>query len=115
MKTADGYESLWQGHPYHWTGQAPLLFPIVGGLADGEYTHNGSSYKMNSHGFARKSEWKVESHRDDAIIFNLTDSPEAMLQYPPAVVESKEFIKKEGIIILESGKIFESEYTVELV
>ena len=33
----DGYEYLWQGDPAIWPGQAPILFPIVGSLAEERY------------------------------------------------------------------------------
>ena len=30
IKDASGTEYLWQGNPEFWSGQAPVLFPIVG-------------------------------------------------------------------------------------
>ena len=32
---AQGREYLWQGDPAVWSGQAPICFPICGGLRDG--------------------------------------------------------------------------------
>lgn len=32
---ANGREYLWQGDPAVWSGQAPICFPICGGLRDG--------------------------------------------------------------------------------
>ncbi|MBQ3905051.1 MAG: aldose 1-epimerase family protein, partial [Eubacterium sp.] len=32
----DGIEYLWQGDEEHWSGQAPVCFPIVGVLPNGE-------------------------------------------------------------------------------
>ena len=32
IKDASGTEYLWQGNPDFWSGQAPVLFPIVGCL-----------------------------------------------------------------------------------
>ena len=37
----DGYEYLWQGDPAIWPGQAPILFPIVGSLAEERYWLGG--------------------------------------------------------------------------
>ena len=35
LKDAEGTEYLWQGNPDYWSGQAPVLFPIVGCLRNG--------------------------------------------------------------------------------
>ena len=35
IKDASGTEYLWQGNPDFWSGQAPVLFPIVGCLRMG--------------------------------------------------------------------------------
>ena len=51
----DGYEYLWQGDPAIWPGQAPILFPIVGSLAEERYWLGGQPYQMPRHGFARLS------------------------------------------------------------
>ena len=37
IKDASGTEYLWQGNPEFWSGQAPVLFPIVGCLMGNEY------------------------------------------------------------------------------
>ncbi len=42
----DGYEYLWQGDPAIWPGQAPILFPIVGSLAEERYWLGGQPYQM---------------------------------------------------------------------
>ena len=38
IKDASGTEYLWQGNPEFWSGQAPVLFPIVGCLRNGTAT-----------------------------------------------------------------------------
>lgn len=59
--TANGREYLWQGDPAVWSGQAPVCFPICGGLRDGHaMTMGGREVKLARHGFARKQEWKLE-------------------------------------------------------
>lgn len=40
----DGVERLWQGDPVVWDGRAPVLFPFVGRIKNGEYTYNGVTY-----------------------------------------------------------------------
>ena len=36
-----GTEFLWNGDKNVWSGRAPLLFPICGGLKDGKYIYEG--------------------------------------------------------------------------
>lgn len=54
---ANGREYLWQGDPAFWGRRAPILFPIVGKLADDKLRINGHEYTMKQHGFARDSEF----------------------------------------------------------
>lgn len=53
----DGKEYLWQGDPQFWGRRAPILFPIVGRLADDTLRIDGHEYKMKQHGFARDTEF----------------------------------------------------------
>lgn len=71
--TANGREYLWQGDPKFWGRRAPILFPIVGKLADDNLRVNGHEYTMKQHGFARDTEFVeqdgkyvlTENGRDD--------------------------------------------------
>jgi galactose mutarotase-like enzyme len=45
-------EMLWHGAPV-WPRHAPVLFPIVGRLKDDTLRHEGKSYRLTQHGFAR--------------------------------------------------------------
>lgn len=58
---ANGREYLWQGDPEFWGRRAPILFPIVGKLADDKLRIDGHEYTMKQHGFARDTEF-VESN-----------------------------------------------------
>ena len=49
-----GRDLLWNGDPAWWTGRAPILFPIVGELRDGQYRLDGKTYLLPRHGFARR-------------------------------------------------------------
>ena len=53
IKSADGYEYLWNRDEKYWKSSAPVLFPTVGRLRGGEWTDSGKTYKMGAHGFAR--------------------------------------------------------------
>ena len=54
---ANGREYLWQGDPAFWSRRAPILFPIVGRLADDTLRIGGKAYTMKQHGFARDAEF----------------------------------------------------------
>ena len=82
---ANGREYLWQGDPAVWSGQAPICFPICGGLRDGRaMTMGGREVKLARHGFARKQEWKLEEQGDNMVALSLSSSDHAELleQYP---------------------------------
>lgn len=54
---ANGREYLWHGDPKFWGRRAPILFPIVGRLADDILRIDGMEYQMKQHGFARDTEF----------------------------------------------------------
>lgn len=54
---ANGREYLWQGNPAFWGRRVPILFPIVGKLAEDTLRIDGDEYKMKQHGFARDAEF----------------------------------------------------------
>lgn len=77
-----GYEFLWQGKPEIWSGQSPILFPVIGRLLNDSYTLNGTDYTMPKHGFARKLPWKLHSRSENSMSFILSDSEETRPCYP---------------------------------
>lgn len=79
---ADGRDLLWDGDPAFWTGRAPILFPIVGGLRDGHYRLDGVHYALPKHGFARHSRFALVEASADGATFRLTDSAETRAAYP---------------------------------
>lgn len=82
---ANGREYLWQGDPAVWSGQAPICFPICGGLRDDRATTmGGREVKLARHGFARKQEWKLEEQGVNMVALSLSsaDHAELLEQYP---------------------------------
>lgn len=75
-------EHMWQGDPQFWAGRNPILFPMVGSTWTKDYQIDGKTYKMGNHGFARHSEFTVESVSDDTIVLSLSDNAETLAQYP---------------------------------
>ncbi len=78
----NGAEYLWNGDPAYWTGRAPVLFPICGGVADDTYTYGGKKYRLPKHGFARKREFTLESASDNAATFLLRSDDDTRGGYP---------------------------------
>ena len=81
LRTAQGLELLWQAGP-EWQRHAPLLFPIVGKLRNDQLHHDGKSYPMTQHGFARDSLFEWVERGDDVCRLTLTDNSETRLRYP---------------------------------
>lgn len=76
-------EYLWQGDPQFWTGQAPILFPVIGALKDGKTNYDGKDYTIPKHGFVRNSsEAKLIHQSPDTLIFRFDSSAETLKVYP---------------------------------
>ncbi|MBR3254621.1 MAG: aldose 1-epimerase family protein [Clostridia bacterium] len=73
----DGKEKLHDGKK-DWNRNAPVLFPIVGQIKDGETIIEGKTYKMGQHGFARDMEF--EQIADNTYI--LKYNKETLEKYP---------------------------------
>lgn len=77
-----GYEFMWQGSKRSWTGQAPVLFPIVGELKDGVYRYKGQTYELPRHGFARRMMFNTQAVTETSATFYLKSNEETLKVYP---------------------------------
>jgi galactose mutarotase-like enzyme len=82
LRDADGRELQWQGDPAVWTGRAPLLFPIIGMLAGGQYRTGGRSFTLPRHGFARNRRFAVANCGPASATFRLTADAQSLGVYP---------------------------------
>lgn len=82
VSKSTGFEYLWQGNADIWSGQAPILFPIVGRLIEDKYTLNGIEYELVKHGFARKTEWEFVENKENSISFRLSENEDTLKSYP---------------------------------
>lgn len=82
LKLADGLELLWQADPNVWPRHAPHLFPIVGRLPNDTLRHEGKTYTLTQHGFARDLEFICENKSDRHCTHLLTDSEQTSVRYP---------------------------------
>lgn len=77
-----GIDYLWNSNPDYWGKSSPILFPIVGRLAENKYLLNGKEYVMKQHGFAQYCDFDVLSHTDTEVWFELKANNETLKQYP---------------------------------
>ena len=84
-------EYMWSGDPAFWGKKSPVLFPIVGGLKNGSYQHQGITYQLGRHGFARERVFMVRSHATDRIRFSLVSDETTKEVYPFDFVFSIEY------------------------
>lgn len=54
----DGREYMWNADPAFWGRVAPILFPIVGQVADKTFRVDGKAYSMGQHGLARDADFQ---------------------------------------------------------
>lgn len=101
LTNAAGAEYLTDADPAFWGGHAPLLFPIVGSLADETFRHKGAAYALPRHGFARRSLFAAQVQEDRAL-FRLTDSPETHAAYPFAFVLEMAFALEDATLRMEA-------------
>lgn len=82
LRDKEGRDLLWNGDPAFWTGRAPLLFPIVGRLPGDALVHEGQSYPMLQHGFARRRGFATLEASPSRAVFGLDSDEETLRQYP---------------------------------
>ena len=82
IEGANGISYLWYGDPAYWHGRAPVLFPIVGGLRNNTADSAAGKITLGRHGFARHSEWKLESSDDQSMTYVLKSDEAILKQYP---------------------------------
>jgi len=76
-----GREYLWQAGPA-WPRRAPILFPIVGRLADDTLRHDGKTYRLTQHGFARDRRFAWVERTPAACVLALSDDDATRALYP---------------------------------
>ncbi|MBM6691385.1 aldose 1-epimerase family protein, partial [Fusobacterium mortiferum] len=67
-----GDEYIWQADARYWQRHAPVLFPFVGKLKNGQYEYDGSVYNMTGHGFARDMDFTLIEQTDSSLTYELS-------------------------------------------
>jgi galactose mutarotase-like enzyme len=78
----DGRALLYDGDPAFWSFRAPLLFPVVGMLANGRYRTQGRFYALEKHGFARRRRFRLADRAADRAVLYLEADAETLAVYP---------------------------------
>lgn len=78
----DGEEFLWQAQPGIWNLCAPWLFPFVGRLRGGGYTHAGRRFALPLHGFASQLRFDLTQQQADAVWLEARHSDATRAGYP---------------------------------
>lgn len=94
-------EFLWNGDETHWKYHAPVLFPIVGKVLNGEYRINNSVYNLPQHGLARVSKFNLLEKTKDTISFELKSSIETLKVYPYEFSLIIKYILKDNTVTTE--------------
>ena len=79
---SNAQEYLWQGNKNIWAGRAPILFPIVGTLANDKMVYRGKTFQMKRHGIARKSVFDCISQTDSELSMRLRSDEQSLALYP---------------------------------
>jgi galactose mutarotase-like enzyme len=82
LRDAAGRDLLWNGDPAFWAGRAPLLFPIVGSLAEGQYRLGTRAYPLGRHGFARGSQFELLASDAHSTTLGLDANEASLAVYP---------------------------------
>ena len=75
-------ELLWQGNEAVWSGQAPVLFPLVGRLKNKTFTYKNKQYNIDIHGFAKVMEFTLKEKTADSVTLLLASNDQTRKQYP---------------------------------
>ncbi len=83
LQDAVGRELVWQAEPA-WPRHSPVLFPIVGRLRDDRLLHDGRSYRLTQHGFARdrRFTWAERDATSCRLVLEDDAATQAMYPFP---------------------------------
>ena len=82
LTDGNGMEYIWNGDAAYWAGRNPVLFPIVGNLAEGKVNIKGETYYMGRHGFARNNVFAVAAQGENFVEYQLVSSEATKEKYP---------------------------------
>lgn len=81
-----GKEYMWCADAHFWNRTSPILFPVVGCYKDFKCTHEGRTYEMSQHGFARDMEFALLKQTESELWLRLRETEDTLKCYPFAFV-----------------------------
>jgi galactose mutarotase-like enzyme len=81
LRDGTGLDYLWPAGPA-WPRHAPVLFPIVGRLKDDTLIHDGQTYRLTQHGFARDRRFEWVERTSTGCALALHDDAQTQAMYP---------------------------------
>ena len=75
-------EILWQGDSKSWTGKDKFIFPFVGRLKDGFYTHEEQRYDMQIHGLCPYNEFELVENTKCKLALEFSYNENTLKVYP---------------------------------
>ena len=97
-------EYLWQGDSNWWPRRAPILFPIVGVLKDGEAESAEGTISLARHGLARLNQFEVVEQSPSSVTLQLKSTEETRKAYPYDF-ELKLIFSVDGDTLTQSYKV----------
>ena len=97
-------EYLWQGDSNWWPRRAPILFPIVGVLKDGEAESAEGTISLARHGLARLNQFEVVEQSASSVTLKLQSTEETRKAYPYDF-ELKLIFSVDGDTLTQSYKV----------
>ena len=82
LRDPAGRDLQWSGDPAVWKGKAPILFPIVGAVADNRYRVDDATYALPRHGFARDRLFSLVEATSSSALFRLGWDEQSLAVYP---------------------------------
>lgn len=82
VKKESGLEYMWSGDGQFWGRTSPILFPVVGRFYQDSYRHEGKTYTMAQHGFARDMEFALIRQSENEIWMRLESNDASKENYP---------------------------------
>lgn len=93
-------EVIWDANPLGWNRHAPVLFPFVGSVHNGEYHYGGNAYPMKSHGFGRDSEFELVSVDNHKVTHQLQSNEDTKKIYPfDFILQITHTLEEEGVTV----------------
>ena len=78
-----GKEYMWDADPQYWGSYAPVLFPIIGSLKNGEFIFENKKYAVPKHGMIRNNKsLKIDATKSDRIEYSYKYDDESLKLYP---------------------------------